>query len=74
MGWKMVEYECNECGVFESLEQPPVSPTLECKICGQRGAGLIVSAPSGGARVFEVQRGGIEPTPPGCISTKPKGW
>lgn len=75
MGWKMVEYECDKCGlIFESLESQPVPKLAECPKCEDRYGVLIISAPMGHVRVFEVQRGGVDETPPGCISTKPKDW
>lgn len=72
--YKMVEYQCGNCGnLFESLESTPILPVKQCELC-MENAVLVLSAPMGHVRIFEVTRGGVDPTPPGCISTRKKDW
>lgn len=67
----MVEYQCDACGeLFESLEPRPAPPHLPCRRCG-RPAPRVLSAVKGKVCWAWVDRGRVEPRPPGVLNTEP---
>jgi hypothetical protein len=72
MGWKMVDYDCIECGTFEALEKDPVPVVVGCPQCDGPSERLISCKLQvhSGVNMVSVTRGKPDEPGQGDFSTR----